>query len=167
MTTTTNGFFIWYRILWRSGFRCSFLWFKWIRYPGIRRKLFQAHFFHRIIAYISKERENYSLYETCYELSRCDAGQRAVSDKKDLKNPGNARINKNRDDTNHGKNKKVSLYEDYVKKDWKWTEKLWFCSEGAIKDTRLCAVCGLYVHKECVRLIKVDTDLFICSKCQQ
>lgn len=44
----------------------------------------------------------------------------------------------------------------------------WFCGiccEDVVKDMRLCGVCGIYVHEECVGLTKDDKDLFICPKC--
>ena len=41
------------------------------------------------------------------------------------------------------------------------------CCEDAVKDIRLWAIYGLYVHEECVGLTKEDTDLFIRPKCVQ
>ena len=68
---TTNGFVIWYRELWRSGFTLVFLWLRWFRYPGRKGKFFQTHLVHRIAAYTPKEKENYSHFEICYEQTRC------------------------------------------------------------------------------------------------
>jgi hypothetical protein len=44
----------------------------------------------------------------------------------------------------------------------------WYCAVccvDEVKDMRLYAICGLYMHEECVGLTKEDTDLFICPKC--
>ncbi len=44
----------------------------------------------------------------------------------------------------------------------------WYCAVccvDAVKEMRLYAICGLYVHEECVGLTKEDTDLFVFPKC--
>ena len=69
--------------------------------------------------------------------------------KKDLKNTDNTHINKNRDYTNNGK-KKGTFWQDFIKKDWELV--LFFCCEDAVKDMKLCAICGLYVGEEWIRL---------------
>ncbi len=56
-------------------------------------------------------------------------------EKKDLKNTDKSCINKNRDDSNHGKKKTSS----------KKTESWYYvvCCVDAVKDMRLYAICGL------------------------
>ena len=37
----------------------------------------------------------------------------------------------------------------------------WYCAvcwEDVVKDKRRCALCGLYVHEECVGITKEDTE---------
>ncbi|XP_063219165.1 tigger transposable element-derived protein 1-like [Bacillus rossius redtenbacheri] len=44
----------------------------------------------------------------------------------------------------------------------------WYCAiccNDEVKDMRLCGVCEIYVHEECVGLTKDDKEFFICPKC--
>ena len=71
--------------------------------------------------------------------------------KKDFKNLDNTPINKNCDDTNHGKQKASSK-----KTSSKKTQNCYyavFC-EDAAKDMRLCAICSLCAHgTTCISLL--------------
>ena len=72
-------------------------------------------------------------------------------DKKDLNNTDNTHINKNCDDTNHGK-KKASSKKTLSKK-----TEICYCAvfcEDAAKDMRLCAICSLCAHgTTCISLL--------------
>ena len=85
-------------------------------------------------------------------------------DKKNLMNTDVIHINKNEDDFNYGK-KKTPLKKTSSKK-----TKNWYCAvccEDALKDIRLCAICGLYVSGEYVGATKKGIDLYIYPKCVQ
>lgn len=51
----------------------------------------------------------------------------------------------------------------------KQNKEAWYCKlcrEDVQKDMRLCSMCAVYVHEECVGLTKSDKLVFICPDCQ-
>lgn len=72
--------------------------------------------------------------------------------------------NKKLEDSTKAKRKAV-LKKTLSKKAEGWYCTL--CCTDEVKDMRLCGVCGMYVHKECVGLTKKDKDLFVCPNCVQ
>lgn len=80
---------------------------------------------------------------------------------------------------NNKENKRVMTKEDYrgkkkeenvhqAKKKVSEKKESWFClicNEDRIADMRICNMCGIYVHEECVGLSKQDKETFFCPKC--